>query len=53
MPTGQEDEEELERAGFTGEQVACLLNVFATHGHTHEIEDVIGLDEELDEIAEE
>ena len=52
MPTQEEALEELLGCGFSDEQAECLLRIFALHPHTHDIEDVVGLDEELDEISQ-
>ena len=38
---------------FTREQVDALLEVFSLRGHSHEIEDIAGLDDELAELEEE
>lgn len=45
--------ETLEEAGFSEAQVEALLAVFAIHPHTHSIDEIIGLEEQLDEIGEE
>ena len=45
--------DELERAGFTSDQIQALLDNFALHPHTHDIDDIIGLDQELSELEEE
>lgn len=37
----------LEDAGFTEEQIAALERVFAQRGHSHEIDDINGLEDEL------
>ena len=43
----------LEDAGFTEDQISGLMQSFALHPHTHSIEDVIGLDSELQNIEDE
>lgn len=48
----EEASEILADLGFTGEQIAGLMEVFAMHGHSHEIEDIEGLDEELAVLEE-
>ena len=42
--------DELERAGFSSDQIEALLNTFALHPHQHDMEDIIGLDQELAEF---
>lgn len=45
--------ETLEHAGFSESQIEALTAVFAIHPHTHSIHEIIGLEEQLEEIAEE
>jgi hypothetical protein len=42
----------LEQAGFTDDQIDALYEVFATHPHSHDMGDIIGLEDELEELAE-
>lgn len=49
--------EQLRNGGFTSNQSDTLIEVFAQIGHTHDIDDVVGLeealtDEEEDEIID-
>jgi hypothetical protein len=48
--THHEAEEALEGAGFTAEQIGALLEIFARHPHEHEMDDIIGLEQELAEL---
>jgi hypothetical protein len=48
-----EREEHLAAAGFSDEQIDALIEIFALHGHSHAMSDVIGLDEELSDIEAE
>lgn len=41
----------LEEAGFSDAQIQALTEVFATRGHSHAIDDIIGLEEQLEEIG--
>ena len=43
----------LEQAGFSEGQVEALTQEFAIHPHTHSIDEIIGLEEQLEEIGEE
>ena len=45
-------EKRLYGSGFSESQVKILLEIFALKGHSHGIEDVTGLDEELDNLTE-
>lgn len=45
--------ETLEQAGFSEAQTEALMAVFAVHPHTHSIDEIIGLEEQLEEIGEE
>lgn len=45
--------ETLEHAGFSESQIEALMAVFAVHPHTHSIDEIIGLEEQLEEIGEE
>lgn len=45
--------ESLEEAGFSESQVEALLGAFTVHHHSHSIDEVIGLEEQLDEIGDE
>ena len=45
--------ETLEEAGFTESQVEALLAAFTVHHHSHSIDEVIGLEEQLDEMTDE
>ena len=45
--------ETLEDAGFTEAQVHALLEAFTLHHHTHSIDEVLGLEEQLEEIDDE
>lgn len=38
--------------GFTSEQIECLDKYFAARPHTHELDEVLGLEDELDQIAD-
>ena len=42
----------LRDSGFSKSQVESLLDVFALKGHSHEIEDITGLDEELEYLED-
>ena len=44
-------EESLYESGFSESQVEVLLEIFALKGHSHEIEDITGLDEELESLG--
>ena len=44
--------DELHDSGFTEAQVESLLNLFALKAHSHEIEDITGLDDELEYLEE-
>lgn len=44
--------ESLEEAGFSEAQIEALLHVFAIHPHTHNIDEIIGLEEHLEELGE-
>jgi hypothetical protein len=48
----ESDRERLRRGGFSPDEIDALLEVFSIQGHSHAIEDVIGLDEELEELEE-
>ena len=41
---------DLLKEHFTPAQVKALLAVFSMRGHSHEIEDIEGLDDELEEL---
>lgn len=41
----------LEEAGFSDTQIQALTHVFALAGHSHEIDDIIGLEEQLEEFG--
>ena len=41
---------ELSDAGFSEDQAALLLKLFARKPHTHKMSDVLGLEEEFDEV---
>ena len=49
--TEQDAERQLESC-FSEEQIECLMAVFTMHHHSHSIEEVIGLEEELDDLEE-
>lgn len=56
MPSHMSEEricEILEQAGFSEGQVEALTQVFALSPHDHTIDQIIGLQEELEQIAEE
>lgn len=56
MPSHMSEErisETLEQAGFSEGQVEALMQIFALHPHNHTIDQIIGLQEELEQIAEE
>ena len=44
-------EKSLYEAGFSKSGVKVLLEIFALKGHSHEIEDITGLDEELESLG--
>lgn len=46
-------EEDLSDAGFNDEQIEALLTHFARRPHTHDIEEITGLPQELDDLADE
>lgn len=45
--------EECYSAGFSKKQVDCLIEHFAHRPHTHTIDEVDGLEEELEELGSE
>lgn len=45
-------EQDLSEAGFSDEQIEALLTHFARRPHTHDIEEITGLPQELDELAD-
>ena len=46
-------EDILENGGFSSDQIHALLQVFAVHPHTHDIDEVIGLEDQLAELESE
>ena len=48
-----DNEEILESGGFSSDQIHALLQVFALHPHTHDMDDVIGLEDALSDIESE
>jgi hypothetical protein len=43
----------LEQAGFTDDQIDALTQVFAARHHSHEIDEIVGLEDELSELEPE
>ena len=48
-----QDKGELEAAGFSEDQAEALLRLFTVHHHTHSIDEVIGLEDQLSELEDE
>ena len=50
MPNHEHEVRRVLEEYFTAEQVDVLMEIFALRGHSHEIEDIVGLDDELDAL---
>lgn len=53
MPEYTDIEDILKRGGFSTDQVEALMECFSTKPHTHDMDDVIGLEEQLADIESE